>query len=78
VLGPSRPVPRVGAVARISHFGGGSERGTVVAVHEHGRRLEVAGEDGKVLEFVLNPATARFIRTGGAQGPRLELLGEET
>lgn len=50
----------------------------MVAVHEHGRRLEVAGEDGKVLEFVLNPATARFIRTGGAQGPRLELLGEET
>jgi len=65
-------------VARISHFGGGFERGTVVAVHEHGRRLEVAGEDGTVVEFVLNPATARFIRAGGAQGPRLELLGGET
>ena len=46
----------------------------MLAVHEHGRRLEVAGEDGTVLEFVLNPATARFIHAGGAQGPRLELL----
>jgi hypothetical protein len=49
----------------------------VVAVHEHGRRLEVVGEDGTALEFVLNPATARFIHAGGAQGPRLELLGDE-
>ena len=76
VLGPSRPLPRVGAPARISHFGGGFERGTVVAVHEQGRRLEVRLEAGEVLEFVLNPATARFV-AGGAGGPRLELLGED-
>jgi hypothetical protein len=27
-----------------------------------------------VLEFVLNPASARFIAAGAAGGPRLELL----
>jgi hypothetical protein len=69
-------VPRVGAQARIAHFGGGLERGVVLAVHEHGRRLQVRGEGGEVLEFVLNPATARFVAAGGAQGPRLELLGD--
>jgi hypothetical protein len=75
VLGPSRPVPRVGAKARIAHFGGGFERGTVVAVREQGRRLEVRGETGELLEFVLSPATARFVSAASAQGPRLELLG---
>ena len=78
MLGPSRPVPRVGARARIAHFGGGFERGTVLAVHEQGRRLQVRDEQGDVLEFVLNPATARFISAGDAHGPRLELLGEES
>jgi hypothetical protein len=76
VLGPSRPVPRVGAQARIAHFGGGFERGTVLAVHEEGRRLEVRGEGGDVLEFVLSPATARFVSAASAYGPRLELLGD--
>jgi hypothetical protein len=74
VLGPSRPAPRVGSEARIAHFGGGFEQGIVVAVHDQGRRLEVRGEDGGVLEFVLNPATARFVCAGRAHGPRLELL----
>jgi len=77
VLGPSRPLPRVGAQARIAHFGGGYELGVVLAVHEQGRRLEVRGEAGEVLEFVLSPATARFVHAGGAHGPRLELLGDE-
>jgi hypothetical protein len=66
----------VGARARISHFGGGFELGTVLAVHEEGRRLEVRGEAGEVLEFVLNPATARFVSSTSASGPRLELLGD--
>jgi hypothetical protein len=74
MLGPSRPVPRVGARARIAHFGGGFEPGVVVAVREEGRRLEVRGEGGEVLEFVLSPATARFVAAGGGQGPRLELV----
>jgi hypothetical protein len=76
VLGPSRPVPHIGARARIAHFGGGFEPGTVAAVHEQGRRLEVRGESGELLEFVLNPATARFVSADSASGPRLELLGD--
>jgi hypothetical protein len=76
VLGPSRPLPRVGALARIAHFGGTFELGTVVAVYEEGRRLRVRGEGGEVLEFVLSPATARFVSAGSPHGPRLELLGE--
>jgi hypothetical protein len=76
VLGPSRPLPRVGARARIAHFGGGFEHGTVLAVHDDGRRLEVRDELGEVLEFVLNPATARFVSAAGPHGPRLELLAD--
>jgi hypothetical protein len=73
---PSRPLPRVGARVRIAHFGGGFESGVVLAVHDDGRRLEVQGEEGEVLVFVLSPATARFVWAGGTHGPRLELLGE--
>jgi hypothetical protein len=69
-------VPRVGSQARIAHFGGGFELGTVVAVHDEGRRLEVRGEGGELREFVLSPATARFVSAGSGQGPRLELLGD--
>ncbi len=74
MLGPSRPLPRVGARARIAHFGGGFELGTVLAVTEEGRRLQVRGEGGELLEFVLSPATARFVHAAGTHGPRLELL----
>ena len=66
----------MGASARIAHFGGGFELGTVLAIHEEGRRLEVKGEGGEVLEFVLNPATARFVSAASASGPRLELLDD--
>jgi hypothetical protein len=76
MLGPSRPVPRVGARARIAHFGGSFERGTVIAVAEEGRRLRVRGETGDMLEFVLSPATARFVAADVAHGPRLELFGD--
>ena len=67
-------MPRVGARARIAHFGGGFEPGVVVEVHEEGRRVRVRGKDGEVWEFVLSPATARFIVAGSSHGPRLELL----
>jgi len=77
MLWPSRQLPRVGAQARILHFGGVAEQGVVVAVHDDGRHLEVRGEGGEVLEFVLSPATARFVAAGGGQGARLELLGGE-
>jgi hypothetical protein len=76
MLGPSRPVPRVGARARIAHFGGGYEPATVVAVSDEGRHLHVRGESGETLEFVLSPATARFVASGVAHGPRLELLAD--
>ncbi|MGO9248041.1 MAG: hypothetical protein ACLQQB_14125 [Solirubrobacteraceae bacterium] len=78
MLGPSRPVPRVGARARIAHFGGSFEFGTVVAVSDEGRCLRVRGEAGETLEFVLSPATARFVAAGVSHGPRLELLGDPT
>lgn len=41
MLGPTRPFPRVGASARIKHFGGSVELGTVVAVHDDGARVSV-------------------------------------
>jgi hypothetical protein len=76
MLGPTRPVPHVGAFARIKHFGGGSERGTVVAVQEDGRRLRVRDEDGELHEFLLSPANACFVSADSAHGPRLELVEE--
>ena len=75
MLGPTRPLPLVGGPARIAHFGGGFEPGTILAVHEEGRLLEVRGETGELYEFQLNPATARFITAGAPHGPRLEVLG---
>jgi hypothetical protein len=58
----------------MAHFGGGFEQGTVLAVHENGRRLEVRSEGGELFEFVLSPATGRFVCAGDSHGPRLELL----
>ena len=87
MLGPSRPLPVVGAPVRILHFGGGFERGTVVAVGEDGRRLRVrtlkgapreggqsGGWDDEEHEFVLSPKSARFVAADDPHGPRLELL----
>ena len=74
MLHPTRPVPRVGASARITHFGGTSESAVVLAVADEGRRVSVRCAGGDVLEFVLSPATARFVHADGAHGPRLELL----
>ena len=76
VLGPSRPLPRVGARARIARFGGGFERATIVAVEQEGRLLRVRSETGELLEFELNRATARFLAAGVPNGPRLELSGD--
>ena len=69
-------MPRVGARARLAHFGGGVEPAVVVAVHDDGRRLQVSDEAGQVHEYVLSPATARFVPVGGARGPRLKLFGD--
>ncbi len=78
MLAPTRPLPRLGAPARLVHFGGDSELATVLALADEGRRLQVRSEAGDVLEFVLNPATARFLVAGDAHGPRLELLAERS
>jgi len=76
VLGPSRPLPSVGTSARIVHFGGSHERCRVTAVCDDGKRVEVLGESGETFEFVLSPATARFVSARSARGPRLELRGD--
>ena len=73
---PTRTVPRVGTKVRIAHFGGQREGGTVVAVADGGRRLQVLADGGETLQFVLSPATARFVSAGSGQGPRLQLLGD--
>ncbi len=74
MLGPSRPLPRVGARARVAHFGGGFEAAVVSTVYDEGRRLEVRCEGGETLEFALSPATARFVAAERSYGARLELL----
>jgi hypothetical protein len=76
MLGPLRQVPRIGAGARIIYFRGVAEQATVIAVYDGGRRLEVRGEGGQLVEFLLRRATARFVAGSGGQGPRLELMGD--
>jgi hypothetical protein len=76
MLGPTRPVPRVGGRVRVIHFGGSDEAGTIVALEDEGRTLCVRTAAGELLPFVLNPATARFALGGAAGGPRLELLDQ--
>ena len=68
-------MPRIGARARIGHFGGSWERGTVTDVRDHGRRLVVTGEDGESIVFVLSPATAKWVAEGAGRGARLDLVG---
>jgi hypothetical protein len=65
-----RRTPRVGDRVRIVHLAAW-EDGTVLAVHDGGRRVEVRGEEqGVTHEFVLSRTTARFV-SGGSHGPRL-------
>jgi len=68
-------MPRVGSEARITWFGGLREHAVVSAVEDGGRRLQVETAAGERLQFVLNPATARFAAADEAHGARLELLG---
>lgn len=77
MLGPSRPLPKIGARTRVIYFGGNSELGVVVGVYEAGRRLRVLGEAGEELEFVLSQATAKFISAEGSGRERLELLKDD-
>jgi hypothetical protein len=38
--------------------------------------VRVRADGGEVLEFVLSPATARFVHADAPHGPRLELIAE--
>jgi hypothetical protein len=70
---PTRPAPAVGAPARVWHFGGEPEPVTVVEVRDDGRRVVVAGADGRRRIFTLRRATAAFVADGEQHSPRLEL-----
>jgi hypothetical protein len=48
--------------------------GTVCAVGEGGRRVEVSSESGERMEFALSPATAKFVLVGAAHGAEMKLL----
>jgi len=68
-------MPRVGGEARITHFGGSREHAVISEVHDGGRRLTVDTDGGERLQFVLRPATAKFMIAGSAHGDTLDLLG---
>jgi hypothetical protein len=74
MLGPTRPLPRLGCRARIRHFGGEVEVGVVCAVHDSGRRVEVRCGSGEMVIFALSPATAKFMLAGSAHGAEMDLL----
>jgi hypothetical protein len=63
-------MPQVGAPVRVN-FLGATVRGAVHRVADDGRRLEVATDDGEVLLFALNRATATFTAEGHQTGARL-------
>lgn len=67
-------MPKVGAIARIRHFGGEVELGFVCDVGEGGRQVRVRCESGDLIEFTLSPATAKFVLAGEAHGAEMELL----
>lgn len=48
--------------------------GTVCAVGDGGRRVEVSCESGERMEFALSPATAKFVLVGAVHGAELEML----
>jgi hypothetical protein len=70
---PLRAMPQVGGSVLIDYLGS-TVRGTVREVRDGGRRLEVVTEDGRVLSFALNRATATFTAGGGQTAPRLRFV----
>jgi hypothetical protein len=65
-----RRTPSVGDRVHIIYLAAW-QAGTVVAVHDNGRRIQVHGEEDQATrEFVLSRTTAQFT-AGGAHGPRL-------
>jgi hypothetical protein len=66
-------MPAVGGRV-IVNFLGTSVPGTVSAVLEEGRRLEVATDEGETIAFALNRATATFTAEGEQTGARLTFV----
>jgi hypothetical protein len=58
----------------IVNFLGTSVPGTVSAVLEDGRRLEVTTDEGETILFALNRATATFTAQGEQTGARLSFV----
>lgn len=67
-------MPKVGARASISHFGGLAESAVIVAIREEGRRVVVRDEAQELREFTLRRATAAFVLDGEQHSPRLRLV----
>ena len=70
---PLRRLPRVGAEVTVAYLGM-SVAGVIVRVEEEGRRVTVATEDDRTIEFVLNPASARFL---GGEGWTARLIFDD-
>ena len=70
---PLRRLPRVGAEVTVAYLGT-SVPGVIVRVEDEGRRLSVATEDDRTIEFVLNPASARFL---GGEGWTARLIFDD-
>jgi hypothetical protein len=63
-------MPQLGGAVLVDYLGV-TVRGTVRAIDDDGRQLEVLTEDGATLTFALNRATATFTVEGGQTAPRL-------
>ena len=66
-------MPQVGGAVLVDYLGS-TVRGSVRAISDDGRRLEVLTEDGAALTFALNRATATFTVDGGQTAPRLRFV----
>ncbi len=69
-------MPHVGGAVLIDYLGS-TVGGTVRHVDEECRRLEVDADDGEMLTFRLNGATATFTADGSQTGPRLRFADAE-
>ena len=63
-------MPHPGQSVQVDYLGS-TVAGTVSDVADDGRTLEVITEEGLILTFTLNRATATFTAGGGQTGPRL-------
>jgi hypothetical protein len=71
---PLRAMPYVGAPVSIEYLGSRLS-GVVDSVEADGRRLLVHTEDGRLVTFALNGATATFTADGGQTSARLRFDG---